>query len=313
VKVVVTGGAGFIGANLCRQLAADASITEVVALDDLSTGSRDNLDASSVRFVEGSILDRDLLDDVCAGAAAIVHLAAIAGVPPSIERPMSSHLVNATGTMEVLEAARRAGNAHVIVASSAAVYGVTDVVPTHEQLPVQPLSPYGASKVATENYALCYQRTYDLPVLALRFFNIYGPLQKVGHAYAAVVPAFVEAALTGRPIPLEGDGRQTRDFVYVGDVAAVITEAVTRRVTFDGPVNLAVGTRTDLLEVIRTLEQILGAKLPLEQRPTRHGDIRDSQADTATLRSLFPDLTPVSLATGLERTLAWYRGVLAAP
>ena len=311
MKVVVTGGAGFIGANLCVQLVADARITDVVALDDLSTGHRENLDDLDVRLVEGSVLDRELLDDTCMGASAIVHLAAIPGVPPSIAHPMDSHLVNATGTMEVLEAARRADNAHVLVASSAAVYGPTDVVPTHERLPVQPLSPYGASKVATETYALCYQRTYDLPVLALRFFNIYGPLQKMGHAYAAVVPAFVDAALSGRPIPLEGDGLQTRDFVFVGDVAAVITEAVANRVTYDGPVNLAVGTRTNLLEVIEVLQGLLGHELPIEHLSPRHGDIRDSQADTSVLRSLFPELTPVSLVTGLERTVNWYRSVLA--
>jgi UDP-glucose 4-epimerase len=312
VKVVVTGGAGFIGANLCRRLVAEPQVADIVVLDDLSSGFRDNLDGLGIRFVEGSILDREVLDEVVAGAAAIVHLAAIPGVPPSIQDPMSSHLVNVTGTMEVLEAARRAGGAQVVVASSAAVYGVTDVVPTHEQLPVAPLSPYGASKVAAENYALCYQRTYGLPVLALRFFNIYGPLQKVGHAYAAVVPAFVEAVVAGRPIPLEGDGLQTRDFAYVGDVAEVITQAITRQVTHDGPVNVALGVRNNLLELIDVLQDILGTKVPVEKLPPRRGDIRDSQADTATLRSLFPDLDPVSLTTGLERTVAWYRTIAPA-
>jgi UDP-glucose 4-epimerase len=312
VKVVVTGGAGFIGANLCARLSADPVVTEVVVLDDLSSGYRDNLEGLDVVFVEGSILDRELLDDATADADAIVHLAAIPGVPPSIEDPATSHLVNATGTVEVLEAARRAGNAHVVVASSAAVYGVTDVVPTHEHLPVAPVSPYGASKVATENYALCYQRTYGLPVLALRFFNIYGPLQKVGHAYAAVVPAFVDAALSGLPIPLEGDGRQTRDFAYVGDVAEVITEAIARRVTHDAPVNLAVGVRNNLLELIETLRGIVGADLPVENLPPRRGDIRDSQADVSTLRRLFPDVEAVPLADGLAQTVAWYRTILTA-
>jgi len=312
VKVVVTGGAGFIGANLCRRLVDDPRIDEVVAVDDLSSGSSRNLDGLKVRLVQGSVLDRELLDDACAGANSIVHLAAIPGVPPSLADPLRSHLVNATGTLEVLDAARRAGDAHVIVASSAAVYGATDVVPTHEQLPVAPLSPYGASKVATENYALCYQRSFGLPALAFRFFNIYGPLQTVSHGYAAVVPAFVEAALTGRPIPLDGDGLQTRDLVFIGDVVSVLVDAVARRVTHDAPVNLAVGTRTNLLTLIDTLSQIVGIDLPIEHRPVRPGDIRDSQANTETLQKLFPGLTATDLATGLGQTVEWYRTVVDA-
>ncbi len=161
---------------------------------------------------------------------------------------MRSHLVNATGTMEVLEAARRAGNVHVVVASSSSVYGANPTLPKTETATTLPLSPYAASKLATEAYALAYQHSFGLPTLAFRFFNVFGPLQPAGHAYAAVVPAFVSAALEDRPLPVHGDGKQSRDFTFVGTVVEVLADAVVRRVTCAEPVNLAFGSRTDLLE-----------------------------------------------------------------
>ncbi|HVN50704.1 MAG TPA: NAD-dependent epimerase/dehydratase family protein, partial [Acidimicrobiales bacterium] len=184
MRVVVTGGAGFIGANLCRVLLA-SGVDEVVVLDDLSSGSLENLDGVGVRFVEGSILERDLLDATFAGADSVVHLGARPSVPRSIADPMASHLANATGTVEVLEAARRAGGPSVIVASSSSVYGANETLPKHEDLAARPMSPYAASKLAAEAYALAWQHSYGLPVLAFRFFNVFGPLQLPGHAYAA--------------------------------------------------------------------------------------------------------------------------------
>jgi UDP-glucose 4-epimerase len=303
---VVTGGAGFIGANLCRALLAADAVDEVVALDDLSTGFAANLDGVGATFVEGSILDPEALDAATAGAAAIVHLAARPSVPRSIEDPVASHEVNADGTVAVLEAARRAGNAHVVVASSSSVYGANTELPKRESMATRPVSPYAASKLATESYALAYQHSFGLPVLAFRFFNVFGPLQAAGHAYAAVVPAFLDALVHGRPIPVHGDGRQTRDFTFVDTVTAVITDAVVRQVTCDGPVNLAFGTRTDLLAVVDLLGEIAGTAPEVEHQPPRAGDVRDSQADHAVLRSLFPDVEPVPLAEGLRRTHAWF-------
>ena len=185
---------------------------------------------------------------------AIVHLAARPSVPRSLADPVASHLANATGTVEVLEAARRTG-AHVVVASSSSVYGATATLPKREDLPTRPMSPYAASKLATEAYTNAYAHSFGLPTLALRFFNVFGPRQPAGHAYAAVVPTFVDAALAGRPLPIDGDGRQTRDFTYVDTVAAVIADAVVRRVTDPDPVNLAFGTRTDLLTLVELLER----------------------------------------------------------
>ncbi|MGZ4730474.1 MAG: NAD-dependent epimerase/dehydratase family protein [Acidimicrobiales bacterium] len=307
MKVVVTGGAGFIGANLCRALAASDRVAEGVALDDLSTGDRDNLTGVDATLVEGSILDREVLDDTFAGAAAVVHLAARPSVPRSLADPMASHHANATGTLEVLEAARRAGGPQVIAASSSSVYGANPTIPKHEDLATVPLSPYAASKLATEGYVVAYQHSFDLPTLAFRFFNVFGPLQAPGHAYAAVVPAFVDAALAGRPLTVHGDGRQSRDFTYVGTVVSVLTRAVVDTVTSPSPVNLAFGTRTDLLTVIALLEDLLGHPVEVDHVEPRAGDVRHSQADDTRLRSLFADLEPVDLATGLQATIDWLR------
>ena len=307
--VLVTGGAGFIGANLCRALADDPDVGPVVVLDDLSTGARANLEGlSGVELVEGTILDAALVDELVAGAGAVVHLAARASVPRSLEDPLATHEANVTGTLRVLEAARGAGGVHVVVASSSSVYGANRVLPAHEDLPPLPLSPYAASKLATEAYTLAYGRSFDLPVLAFRFFNVFGPLQRAGHAYAAVVPIFVRCALRAEPLPVHGDGGQTRDFTYVGSVVRVLAEAVRRRVTAPTAVNLAFGGRASLLDLVATLEGVVGRELPVRHEPPRAGDVRDSQADQTRLRALFPDLEPVDFEEGLRRTVAWARG-----
>ena len=307
MKVVVTGGAGFIGANLCRHLAAADGVDQVVALDDLSTGARTNLAGVDAELVEGSILDAEALDACMVGAGAVVHLAARGSVPRSVADPVATHRVNATGTVEVLQAARRAGNPHVVVASSSSVYGANPTLPKHEDLATLPMSPYAASKLATETYALAFQAVYDLPVLAFRFFNVFGPLQPAGHAYAAVVPAFVDAALRGMPLPLHGDGTQSRDFTFVDSVCGVIGDALARRVTSPGPVNLAFGSRTDLNAVIALIEDEVGAPVAVDHQPPRPGDVPHSQADSTRLHELFPDVEPVALAEGLARTVAWFR------
>lgn len=309
MKVVVTGGAGFIGANLSRQLLSTEGVDKVVVLDDLSTGFRTNLDGVDVHLVEGTILDPDTLDRVLAGASAVVHLAARPSVPRSVKDPVASHLANATGTVNVLEAARRAGGAQVIVASSSSVYGSNPALPKHEDLATRPMSPYAASKLAAESYTLAYQATYDLPTVAFRFFNVFGPLQAAGHAYAAVIPAFVDAALRGEPLPIQGDGTQSRDFTFVDTVAAVIADAVVRRLAVPEPVNLAFGTRTNLLEVIDLIETDLGRPVQRKFLPPRVGDVPHSQAANDRLRALFPDVAPVSLEDGLRRTIEWFQTI----
>jgi len=307
MRVLVTGGAGFIGANLCRTLVDTPGVDRVVALDDFSTGSPENLaGVDGVELVEGSILDSDLLDRIVPDTDAVVHLAARPSVPRSLADPMASNEVNTTGTLRVLEAARLHGGLHVIVASSSSVYGANPVLPKQEDLTPMPLSPYAVSKLATESYALAYGHSFGLPTLAFRFFNVFGPLQAPGHAYAAVIPAFLDCALGGEPLPVHGDGLQTRDFTYVGTVCSVLADAVRRKVCDTRPVNLAFGTRVTLLEVIEILEEELGRSLKSVHSAPRPGDVRDSQADQTKLRQLFPDIQPVPLAEGLRATIGWF-------
>ena len=309
MKVVVTGGAGFIGSNLGRSLLARSEVGEVIALDDLSTGDAANVDGTGIQLVEASILDSRALDEALGGADAVVHLAALPSVPRSVADPVASHHANATGTLEVLQAARRAGNLPVVVASSSSVYGANPELPKRESMRTAPISPYAVTKQATESYALAFGHTYGLPTLALRFFNVYGPFQPAGHAYAAVIPAFVDAALSGVPLTVHGDGEQTRDFTFVGTVAEVIADAVVRRVHDLDPVNLAFGTRVSLNQLIDLLADILGFSPQVEHVAVRAGDVRDSQADNSRLLSLFPEVRPVELTEGLRRTVEWFRSL----
>jgi UDP-glucose 4-epimerase len=307
VKVVVTGGAGFIGANLCKTLCHQPFVEQIVVLDDLSTGSAENLVDLPVVFHEGSILSDDDVDAVMTGSDAVVHLAARPSVPRSLADPMATHRTNATGTMMVLEGARRHGLHQVIVASSSSVYGASQELPKREELLPRPMSPYAASKLAAEAYALSYGRSFQLPVLVLRFFNVFGPLQSAGHAYAAVVPTFIDAALSGEPLPVHGDGTQTRDFTFIDTVVSVLSDALHRQVVAPESVNLASGSRVSLLELISVLEKVLGHPVPVEHLEPRAGDVRDSLADLTHLLQLFPGFRPTPLDEGLKATLTWFQ------
>jgi len=311
VKVLVTGGAGFIGANLCRTL-LNRGVDDVVVLDDLSTGYEANLHGMDVSLVRGSILDAELCRVLALDSKAVIHLAALGSVPRSVADPLRSHQVNTTGTVNVLMAARDAG-AHVVVASSSSVYGMNPAIPKHEDLVPMPASPYAVSKLATESYALAFAASYGTSVMAFRFFNVFGPRQAADHSYAAVIPAFVAAALRRLPVTVHGDGRQTRDFTFVDTVTDVVAGAALDRVSSARPVNLALGFRYSLLDLLALLEDLLGR--PIERRHTeaRAGDVRDSQADSGRLRQLFPAVTAVPLHDGLGRTVEWMRGALQSP
>jgi UDP-glucose 4-epimerase len=313
MKVLVTGGAGFIGANVARML-VERGMRPVV-LDDLSTGFLRNLELirADVEFHQGSILDEPLVSTLVAETGAIVHLAARPSVSRSVDDPMASHRVNVDGTLCLLEAARRQSTPPLVVfASSSSVYGANPVLPKHEDLATRPRSPYAASKLAAEGYVLAYQETFGVPALPLRFFNVFGPLQAAGHAYAAVVPAFVDAALKDEPLAVHGDGRQTRDFTFVDTVSQIICDAVDRRVSSTSPVNLAFGTRTSILEVAHMIGDIVGRPISVTHVEPRAGDVRDSQAANTVLRDLFAEVQPVELREGLERTVAWARAEQAA-
>lgn len=309
-KIVITGGAGFIGANLARHLVGSSAAASVVAYDNLSTGFAENVTGiEGIELVEGDILDQDRLTEVLAGADAVVHLAARPSVPKSIENPLASHDNNATGTIRVLEAMRTAGVGRIVAASSSSVYGANPALPKVETLQPMPVSPYAVSKLATESYVLSYQQVFGITGVAFRFFNVFGPLQRAGHAYAAVVPAFIAAALAGEPLIVHGDGGQTRDFTYVRSVAEVITDVLVNGTSSPTPVNLAFGTRYSLLELIGRLETILDRPLDRSHVDARAGDVRDSQADQTRVRALVPDLEPVALDDGLRQTIAWFESL----
>ncbi len=305
MQIVVTGGAGFIGSNLVRKFISQGD--QVTVVDNFSTGTIRNIEGTGARIVEGSILDPSVLDAALEGSDCVVHLAARPSVPKSILDPMASHEANATGTLQVLESARRCGRPQVIVASSSSVYGSNPVIPKSEDLMPMPISPYAVSKLATESYAISYKKCFNLDTLAFRFFNVYGPFQRADHDYAAVIPAFLSAALAGRPLPVYGDGLQTRDFTYVGTVVEILSMAAHGRVSADGPVNLAFGTRASLLDLVGEIERALGRSLECLHLESRPGDVRDSQADQTRLIELFGMVQPTSLSVGLEETIEWFR------
>lgn len=304
MRVLVTGGAGFIGTHVCRDLLRRGHAVDV--LDDLSTGSRDNLAELPVRLHLGSVADPEVVAAASGKVDAVVHLAAVASVPASFERPADTLSVNAVGTHNVLEAARAAG-AHVVVASSASIYGDDAAARKHESAEPLPSSPYAVSKLVAELYAAAWQRTFGLPTLTFRFFNIFGPLQRPGPAAGAVVPAFITAALAGAELNVLGDGRQVRDFVPVTTAASVIAEAVERRLVHPSPVNLALGGRTSLLDLIGHLEKILGRRLTTRHLPARQGDIRSSCADDSLFRRLFPGTASPAIIDALRDTVAWWQ------
>ncbi len=308
MRTLITGGAGFIGANLARELLLHGHTVSI--LDDLSTGRETNLDGVDVDLTVGSILDLELMNTLAADAESIVHLAARSSVPRSLNDPIASHLANASGTLNVLEAARRVGGRHVVMASSSSVYGANPELPKRESLATRPMSPYAASKLAAEAYALAYRSSFDIPTIAFRFFNVFGPLQPAGHVYAAVIPAFVDAALRGRAITVHGDGTQSRDFTHVSTVCSTIRLALERKISSPDPVNLAFGSRIDLNQVLSLIATKVDEPLVIQNVGNRVGDVAHSQADCSLLTSLIPDIDPVDFEDGLTQTIEWMRTIV---
>lgn len=306
MKMLITGGAGFIGANLAEFVLAKDAGHSIVVLDDFSTGREDNLDGLDIELVRGSVVDPDAVDRAASGVDAIVHLGALGSVPRSVADPMTSHASNLTGTLHVMETARREG-AYVVFASSSSVYGSNPKLPKSEFDWTRPMSPYAVTKLGAEGYVLAYQFAYGLPTLAFRFFNVYGPKQAADQAYAAVIPKFLDAALSGETIEVHGDGLQSRDFTYVDTVCAALYDAVVNRVVVPDPVNLAFGTNTTLIDLIEQIRLHVDEDLEVSHVEPRLGDVRASMSDGERIRELFPSLKPVELKVGLEKTVDWFR------
>jgi nucleoside-diphosphate-sugar epimerase len=307
---LVTGAAGFIGSHLCRRLVAEGH--EVVGFDDLSEGRLENLaDTPEVRFEQRDLRDAAGVQRAAQGCDVIFHQAAKKSVPRSIEDPVSFTDVNVVGTLNVLLAAREAG-AFVVAASSASVYGDQDRFPLTEDMDPRPLSPYAASKLAGEGYCRAWWQSYGVATIALRYLNVYGPGQDPRSQYAAVVPRFVTACLTGTQPVIYGDGEQARDFTFVDDVvdanllAARMPEAARGRV-----LNIAGGrTPTSVNGLLAAVARATGTTPEPIREPSRTGDIRRSQADISLARTLLGYDPAVNVAEGLRRTVDWFRSQL---
>ncbi|MBC7119309.1 MAG: SDR family oxidoreductase [Methanobacteriaceae archaeon] len=303
-NVIVTGGLGFIGSHLTDRLLKDGNMVTVI--DDCSTGSINNLimkDHENLKIIKGNITKLDL-EKIFKGKDYIFHQAALASVEESIKNPIKCHEINATGTLKILQAAKKCNITKVLNASTSAVYGDNPNRPLNENETPKPLSPYAASKVSAESYCNVYTQCYGLETVSLRYFNVFGPRQNPRLEYAAVIPRFISAILSGKKPVIYGDGNQTRDFIYVEDV--VEANILLAESKFTGPVNIATGKSVTINKLLEVIEDILEVDIkPIYQDP-RPGDIRDSRADVSLLKSLgFKKVT--KLKSGLEKTIEWYK------
>jgi UDP-glucose 4-epimerase len=306
-KVLVTGGAGFIGSHLTRALAARDHSVRV--LDDLSSGKRSNLADldGAVELIEGTILDEATLDRAMDGVEIVYHEAAIPSVPRSMAAPVASHQANATGTLMVLEAARRSGVRRVVYAGSSSAYGETPTLPKVETMASAPLSPYAVSKLTGEHYCQIYARSFGVETVVLRYFNVFGPRQDPNSQYAAVIPRFVTAALEGRRPIVFGDGTQSRDFCYIENVLEANLLAADAREASGRVFNVACGRACDLNTVVKLIGQRLGVALEPTYETGRAGDVKHSLADISAARRILGYTAPVSFEEGLDRTIEWYK------
>lgn len=308
---LVTGGAGFIGSHISARLLRDGHRARV--LDNLSTGRRENLDflraagGDCFEYLEGDIRDRDTCLRACEGVEFVFHQAALASVQRSVENPGDSTAVNVLGTVNVFSASRERSVRRVVSASSSSVYGDTLTLPKHEEMPLAPLSPYAASKLAGEQFARVFAQTLGLETVSLRYFNVFGPRQDPNSQYAAVIPLFITALLKDlRPV-VYGDGLQSRDFTYIDNVVEANLLAASSRDGSGEAVNVACGERYSLLELLAALGRIVGRNAMPEHRPPRVGDVLHSQASIEKARTLFGFRPGIGFEDGLRRTVEYFR------
>jgi UDP-glucose 4-epimerase len=307
MKVLITGGAGFIGSHIAEQLQDRA---EVRILDNLRSGYRRNLDGLRVEFIEASILDRTAVSRAMQGVDYVFHLAAMVSAPESVQRPHECVELNVIGLLNVLEAAAAARVRKLCFSSSAAVYGNNPIVPKVETMLPEPRSPYAVTKLDGEYYCRQFAETGRLATVALRFFNVFGPRQDPQSAYAAAVPIFMQQALAGAPLTIYGDGLQTRDFIYVKDIATANIFATTTP-GLNGVFNVGYGGQITVLELARRILALAGSRSEIRHLPERAGDVRHSRANVDALHGA--GFQPVnSLDAGLQETLAYFRRQPAA-
>ena len=303
---LVTGGAGFIGSCLVRQLLEKGE--KVRVLDNLSTGRESNLEEvrTDIEFLKGDLCDPPVVQEAVQGVDFVFHEAAIPSVPRSIDRPLESHAANATGTLNLLHAARDAGVRRLVYASSSSVYGANEELPKRESLRPEPLSPYAVAKLAAEQYCMVFHRLYGLETVALRYFNVFGPRQDPSSHYSGVVSRFIDAIVSGsRPI-IYGDGEQTRDFTYVENVADMNLTACHEPRAAGRVYNVGCGDRTSLNELWKVMATVSGSNLEPIYEANRAGDVPHSQADIGLAVDELGYLPQVSLREGIERSLEFY-------
>ncbi len=307
---LVTGAAGFIGSHIATALVERGDRVRV--LDNLSTGFRRNLEHLEGRFefIEGDLVDSRVVAEAVQDVDCIFHQAALASVPRSVENPLETHAACVTGTVNLLDAARRGGVRRVVYAASSSAYGDQPNSSKRESDLPAPLSPYATAKLAGEYYLQAFYHTYGLETVAIRYFNVFGPRQDPGSAYSAVIPLFITAMLDGRQPVIFGDGLQSRDFTYIdnvvhGNLLAADAEGVAGRT-----INVANGRATNLLELIDALQQMLGLTIEPRHEPARVGDVRESLADITTARTLLGYEPRVSFEEGLRRSIDYYQSVV---
>lgn len=302
-RYLVTGGAGFIGSHLVEALVARGERVRV--LDDLSSGRRENLSAvlGQVELLEGDVADPGTVDRAIDGCEAVFHLAAIASVQASIKNPRHAHKVNVDGTLNVLEAARQAGVRRVVFASSAAYYGDHTALPLMEDLPPRPLSPYAANKATGEMYCTAFHASYGLETVALRFFNVYGPRQDPASPYSGVISIFADRMGSGKRPVIYGDGKQTRDFVYVADVVRALLLADEQDSAVGAILNVASGLQMSVLQLAETMNRVLQTSLVPILQPARASEVRYSEGDVRRAREALGWEATIPMHEGLSRMI----------
>ena len=308
---LVTGGAGFIGSHIVDELIRRGERVRIA--DDFSTGRRENLPAKGTYdLVEGDVADPEVAAKAAAGTDFVIHQGAIPSVPKSITDPIGSHRANVDATLQMLVAARDAKVKRFIFAGSSSIYGNSPVLPKREDMRPNPLSPYALQKLVSEQYCQLFTHLYGLETVTTRYFNVFGPRQQPGSPYSGVISLFIEALSAGRAPMVHGDGRQTRDFTYVGDVVNGVLKCCEAPKVAGEVINVAAGGRVSLLELIRALQVIMGHEGDPVFGPTREGDVRDSQADIFKARQLLNFEPAMPFDEGLRKTVEWYRAATPA-
>ena len=316
MNILLTGGCGFIGSNLVPALLGESRIKKVIVLDNLSTGKRENIETylgdRKLEFVEGDICDKELCDELCRNVDLISHQAALGSVPRSINDPIKTNEVNITGSLNLLVAAKENGVKRFVFAASSSTYGDSKGLPKVEEIIGKPLSPYAVTKYVNELYADVFSRTYGLPYIGLRYFNVFGPNQDPNSSYSAVIPLFCRLIIEGKDLPINGDGSISRDFTFIENVvnANLLSLFTTNNEALNQVYNVACNKNYSLTYLAEKLIEVSGAKVGIQYGPERKGDIHHSLADISKAKKLLGYAPKVNFEEGLQKTWKYYQSMV---